>query len=102
MEQTMSKTATLLLDRDLSDEPHELAMGWTHDRKVTVRLEPPLGAHAIVTVSEVSHTYATETYVFPSAEDGEITDYGELDGSQKGRISAESVLGELGYELVIS
>ncbi len=40
----------------------------------------------------------TETYILPS-NGNEITNFGELDGSQKGTMSHKEVLEDLGYEV---
>jgi hypothetical protein len=40
-----------------------------------------------------------ETYLFPSNDAGEITDWGELSGSQKGTMSHRQVLEDLGYKV---
>jgi hypothetical protein len=42
---------------------------------------------------------STETYIFPADETGEITDWGELDGSMKGTLKHSEALREAGYEV---
>lgn len=52
-----------------------------------------------IVVSKIDNEFGQETYIFPASEDGEIVDYCELDGSQKGDISHEDVLRDAGYEI---
>ena len=51
----------------------------------------------------VSGTYAMfsgeETYIFPADKDGNVLDWGELDGSFRGSIDHEQALENAGYEL---
>lgn len=51
----------------------------------------------------VSATHAMfsgpETYIFPADENGNVINWGELDGSGKGSLSHESVLEDAGYAL---
>jgi len=53
----------------------------------------------VVSAADVPYT-GPETYIFPADEKGEIVDWGELDGSQRGKVSHEHVLIEAGYELI--
>lgn len=41
-----------------------------------------------------------ETYIFPADDQGNVLDWGELEGSQKGTLSHQKVLTDLGYTLV--
>ena len=52
-----------------------------------------------IIVSKIDNEFGQETYIFPANEDGEIKDYCELSGSQKGYISHEEVLRDAGYEI---
>ena len=49
-----------------------------------------------VIVSAVVAYSGPETYIFPSNELGEITDYGELEGSFRGALNHEQALKGLG------
>jgi len=40
-----------------------------------------------------------ETYVFPADENGNVLDWGELDGSFKGSIDCEQAIINMGYEI---
>jgi hypothetical protein len=73
----------------------------------TYEMVPPLEGHQYVTLSAV-HVFTSapvgciglagpETYIFPSSEDGTITDWAELSGSQLGTLDHEAVLVDLGY-----
>ena len=79
------------------------------------RVEPPLqsASYDFDSESEVMHEYADvilsaavvmftgpETYIFPANEQGEIQSWIDLDGSQRGTLSHEKVLADLGYEVV--
>ena len=52
-----------------------------------------------IIVSKIDNEFGQETYIFPANEDGEIKDYCELSGSQKGDISHGQVLRDAGYEI---
>jgi hypothetical protein len=80
------------------------------------RLDPPieikdydveLGGYKVIGTSEhvwVSATVAMfsgpETYIFPSDENGEVTDWGELEGSYRGGLDHEEALRGAGYTVV--
>jgi hypothetical protein len=40
-----------------------------------------------------------ETYIFRANEDGEVEDWGELEGSYRGGLSHETALGNAGYSI---
>lgn len=64
------------------------------------RMKPPLEGHEYVVGSAVVAPYTgPETYLFPSDETGKVTDWGELDASQRGTLDIEGVLGAAGYEV---
>lgn len=66
-------------------------------------MSPPLEGHTFVVVSAVIAMFSgPETYIFPANEKGEIEDWGELEGSQRGTLSHSDVLRELGYEVANS
>jgi hypothetical protein len=52
-----------------------------------------------VVVSAVSH-FTTETYIFPSNDEGDIIDWGELEGSFQGGCDHERALQGMGYEVL--
>lgn len=51
--------------------------------------------HVFVSSTTVMGT--PETYAFPSDEDGKVLDWLELDGSQKGAVTHEVVLRDMGF-----
>ena len=72
------------------------------------RLDPPIngndwdgdakGPFEYVVVSAVMATFSgPETYIFPADAEGNITDFGELDGSYRGGMSHEKALRDAGY-----
>lgn len=64
------------------------------------KMEPPLEKHKYVVVSAVVAEFSgPETYIFPANKKGEIKDWGELEGSQRGTLSHEDVLSDLGYAI---
>jgi len=73
---------------------------WRGDARL-YNLIPPLkwegGETNFVVVSYLPDI--PETYMFPSDSEGNVIDWGELDGSQKGDIPHSFVLREAGYEV---
>jgi hypothetical protein len=74
--------------------------------KVTPAIRVPqdktLGTKAFKTgyliVSAVAMFYSgPETYIFPASEDGEVLDWGELDGSFRGGLDHTRALAAAGY-----
>lgn len=66
------------------------------------KLEPPLGNHQFVVVSAVDAPFDTarpETYIFPADEDGNVIDWGELEGSYQGGKDHQEALKGAGYEV---
>lgn len=62
--------------------------------------EPHAGTEFVIT-SAVSVPYSgPETYIFPANEAGEVTDWGELDGSFRGGLDHECAIRLAGYEIV--
>jgi hypothetical protein len=56
--------------------------------------------HEFVIVSAVNAMFSgPETYIFPATSDGEVVDYGELDGSFKGDQDHARALENAGYEV---
>ncbi len=75
--------------------------GWNGDARLyRVDVAPSDAPTAsFLIVSAVSTVIAAETYIFPATESGEVIDWLELDGSQKGIVSHEQALHDAGYEL---
>ena len=76
-------------------------------------MSPPLDGHEFVYVSAstmkgmnvILAGYAgpqlePETYIFPCDVSGEVTSWGELDGSYRGGLSHAQALKNAGYEIV--
>lgn len=74
-------------------------------------LDPPLDGHQDVVVSAVVVNpgnpwidffgqYGAETYIFPANEVGEVTDWGELEGSFHGDLDHIRALENAGYVVV--
>mgnify|MGYP003388807107 CR=1 FL=1 len=63
-------------------------------------LDPPLEGHTYVWVSQAAPLGNWETYIFPANETGEVTDWGELDGSRKGNVDPDDLMRELGYHVI--
>lgn len=64
------------------------------------RLSPPMDGHEVVVASAVNAFFSgPETYFFPSTEEGTVTDWGELSGSQRGTLNITKVLSEAGYTI---
>jgi hypothetical protein len=93
----MTKTATFV--RNLT--------GYTGDAKL-YKLDPPIeqrnrgddveATHEYVVVSATSVMFSgPETYIFPGTADGEVADWGELDGSFRGGLDHEAALVGAGY-----
>jgi hypothetical protein len=60
-------------------------------------LSEPLEGNIHVVVSAIDNEFGTETYIFGCDNEGKITQWGELPGSQKGTITHTEVLNEIGY-----
>jgi hypothetical protein len=63
------------------------------------KLSKPLKGYDYVAVSAAWFYAQVETYIFPSNENGEVVDWGELPGSQCGVYNHETVLNDAGYEV---
>lgn len=73
------------------------------------KLSEPLEGNEYVIVSAVNLEVSlgmilpewqkTETYIFPADEDGEVIDWSELPGSQKGTLDHADALRDAGYEV---
>lgn len=64
------------------------------------QLSKPLTGNDYVVVSGISNAWGTETYIFPADKSGEITSWGELEGSFRGAIDHAAALRGAGYEAV--
>ena len=73
------------------------------------RVDPPLPGwdddtfyeYIIVSAVDTGFTFGgPETYIFPADEFGAALDMMELPGSQRGTLSHEDVLGDLGYTVI--
>lgn len=88
----MTNTATALSD--------------INSRQVTWKCDPPLEGHEYVvsshSLAHVLHIVPPETYIFPADKDGNITSWGELEGSFKGDWDHVQALKNAGYETVIN
>lgn len=56
--------------------------------------------HYVIASSISGGIFGAETYLFPANEDGEITSWVELEGSQKGVTFHETVLNDIGYTVL--
>lgn len=63
-------------------------------------LSEPLEGARIVAVSAAVIGGEPETYIFACDAAGEISSFGELDGSQKGTVDHATALRAAGYEVV--
>lgn len=64
------------------------------------KLAPPLDGNEFVIVSAAEAPYTgPETYIFPASEDGQITDWCELDGSFRGGLDHAQALAGAGYQI---
>lgn len=64
------------------------------------KLAPPLDGNEFVIVSAAEVPYTgPETYIFPASEDGQITDWRELDGSFRGGLDHAEALAGAGYQI---
>lgn len=61
--------------------------------------EPVKTTDHIVVSAVIAPYTGPETYIFAADEHGNITDWGEMDGSQRGTLDHEDVLRAAGYEV---
>jgi len=65
------------------------------------RLSKPLEGHRHVIVSAVVAMFSgPETFIFPATKAGEVTNYGELEGSYRGGLDHRRAIEGAGYRLV--
>lgn len=81
--------------------------GWRGDARL-YRCEPPMQyghdeepkpAEYVIVSGVFAMFSGPETYIFPATADGEVADWGELDGSFQGGINHEEALSGAGYEI---
>ncbi len=73
--------------------------GWSGSATL-YEVSPPLEGHRFVVVSAAVAMFSgPETYIFPSDASGEVTDYGELDGSFSGALDHTEALRRVGYTI---
>lgn len=61
------------------------------------RMVPEYEGNGYVVVSKTSVLGPPETYMFPGNAHGEVTDWGELEGSRRGTWTHEEILEGIGY-----
>lgn len=75
------------------------------------RVSPPMAGRSWMSDETATHDYVVvsaadvmfsgpETYIFPADEDGNVVDWGEVDGSFRGALDHERALHEAGYTVV--
>lgn len=72
-------------------------------KQVLYRLSPPLDEHEFVVSSAIAFAFDTamsETYLFAASHDGDITDWSELDGSQRGISDPDAAIRNAGYTII--
>jgi len=75
-------------------EPMEYDKPWDDED------ETPAKKTSYVVVSAANALYSgPETYIFATDKDGEVLDWGELDGSYRGGLSHEIALQNAGYSV---
>mgnify|MGYP001565118549 FL=1 len=87
-----------------------LTNGWTGDAKLYKLSEPmqygydePESETQFVIVSATNAMFSgPETYIFPADEDGNVIDWGELDGSYRGGYNHWEALERAGYTVAES
>lgn len=85
--------------KNLSSNGHAIPGMTANHAKQLYRLDPPLDGHEYVVVSAATVMGEPETYIFPSDADGNVTSWGELDGSFKGALDHQAALRGAGYDL---
>ena len=104
----MTKKTAAIIKRERRDTPADYpgVMG----EATSYYLDPPLESvgwntdgpksYRYVWVSQAAPLGEWATYIFPANEAGELTDWGELDGSRKGNIDPDDLMRELGYRVI--
>jgi hypothetical protein len=73
--------------------------GWTGDAALYRLDEPHEGADHVIVSATVAMLSGPETYIFPASAEGEVTDWGELEGSFRGGLDHAEALRRAGYQL---
>ena len=64
------------------------------------KVKPKMGKFTYVVVSAAVVPFSgPETYIFGANKDGEVTEWGELDGSYRGGLDHDRALKNAGYEV---
>lgn len=89
------KTAKLVSKKETETGMRAIA------RQRHYKLSEPLDGHEYVIVSSAyTWDHGDETYIFGANENGEIVEWGELEGSYVGGLDHEIALRSAGYEVV--
>ena len=64
------------------------------------RMDPPYEGQEYVIASSIDNMWGFETYLFPSNPSGEVTDWLEMEGSQRGTDSHYEIFSGIGYTIV--
>ena len=64
------------------------------------RMDPPYEGHEYVIASSIDNMWGFETYLFPSNAAGEVTDWLEMEGSQRGTDDHDEIFEGIGYTIV--
>lgn len=91
----MSKTATFLKKIDLS-----VNHGYAVEQRVYVMSPPHDGADFVLASAANAPYTGPETYLFPCDADGDVTCWGELDGSYRGGLDCDEAIRNAGYKVV--
>lgn len=68
-----------------------ITYGWNNDQQTE---------YVVISALTFAFDHAgSETFIFPADEHGEVVDWGELDGSQRGTTSHAAVIAAAGWEL---
>lgn len=74
--------------------------GFTGTAKLYELSEPLDDAtHVVVSAADVPYS-GPETFIFPADAKGEVTGWGELDGSYRGGLSHDAALTKAGYAVI--
>ena len=90
----MNKVATVT-----KRSPRKGGIGISPGESVVADMSPPLAGCRFIYISESTVMGRPETFAFPCAEDGTVTDWLEMDISQTGALSWRKVLEDAGYAI---
>ena len=71
-------------------------VGYDHDWKTN---EPAGVTGYVITSAVVAMFTGPETYIFPADADGNVIDWGEMEGSLRGTLSHEAAILSAGWEI---